>query len=153
MAFLDFLNPILQPIITKSPLLTIFIVSLIISLLIVLVYKYFTNQQEMKQIKDAQKEFQKKMKESKNHPEELMKLQKEAMSKNFEYMKHTLKATLITMLPVLLIIGWMNGHLAFEPIFPQETYSITASFAKGVTGDAELLLGNGTELEIGRAHV
>ena len=59
------LNPVFGPLLKLGPFWAIFILSLIISLLIVLVYKYATNQEEMKRLKDQQKDFQKKMKELK----------------------------------------------------------------------------------------
>lgn len=143
MAFLD---PVFNPVLALGPLWAIVLLSLIISLVIVLVYKFFTNQEEMKRLKDEQKEFRKRMNELKSNPEEMMKVQKEAMQKNFQYMKHSFKATLITMLPILLIFGWMNAHFAYEPIYPDETYSITAKFKQGVAGEAELIPDEGTEL-------
>lgn len=147
MAILDpILNPIMQPLLNLSPFLGILILAFVISLLITLAYKYLTNQQEMKRLKDEQKEFQKKMKELRSNPEELLKIQKEAMSKNFEYMKQSFKPTLYTMLPILLIFGWMSAHLAYEPIFPNEKYGITAEFAEGVKGEAELVVDEGTQL-------
>jgi uncharacterized membrane protein (DUF106 family) len=149
MAFLDpVLNPILGPLLNWSPFWGIFVLSLVISLVITLTYKFFTNQTEMKRLKDEQKEFQKRMKELKEHPQEMMKIQKEAMSKNFEYMKHSFKPTLITMLPIILIFGWMNAHLAFEPIYPGETYSVTAMFNEGVVGATELLLDDGSNFAV-----
>jgi len=147
MSFLDpVLNPVLGPLLTKSPLLLIILVSLVISVIITVAYKFLTDQNEMKRLKEQQKEFQKRMKELRQHPEEMMKVQKEAMKSNMDYMKHSLKATLITMLPIILIFSWMSGHLSFEPIYPGETYSVTATFAKGVTGDAQLIADEGTEL-------
>ena len=147
MVFLDsILTPALLPLFAWNPFWGIVIFSFVISLLITLAYKYLTNQNEMKRLKEEQKEFQKRMKELKEHPEEMMKIQKEAMSKNFEYMKHSLKATLITMLPIILVFSWMNGHLAFEPINPMETYSVTAMFKEGLTGEVELVPDEGTTL-------
>lgn len=147
MSFLDpVLNPVLGPLLTKSPLLLILLVSLLISVIITVAYKFLTNQEEMKRLKEQQKDFQKRMKELRQHPEEMMKVQKEAMKSNMDYMKHSLKATLITMLPIILIFSWMSGHLSFEPIYPGETYSVTATFAKVVTGEAELIPDKGTEL-------
>lgn len=151
MAFLDSLfDPVLLPLMNKSPFLGVLLISLVLSFIVVLVYKYFTNQVEMKRIKEQQKEFQQKLKELKDKPEEMEKLQKEAMGKSFESMKesmkHTWRATLITILPVILVFGWMNGHLAFEPIYPGETYSITAQFKEGIIGEAQLIVDEGTEL-------
>ncbi len=147
MAFLDpLLNPVLLPALEKSPFLGILIVSFVISLIIVLAYKYFTNQEAMKQIKEQQKGYQHRMKELRNSPEEAMKIQKEAMSKNFEYMKHSFKATFITIIPIIIIFGWMNSHLLYEPIYPGESYSVTAKFVSGLAGEAELLADKDTEL-------
>lgn len=147
MTFLDtILNPVLGPLLGLGPFWAVLILSLVISLIIVLVYKYFTDQKEMKRLKEQQKEFQKRMKELKHDPSAMMSVQKEAMQANFQYMKHSFKATLITMLPILLIFGWMNAHLAFEPIFPGEPYSLSATFAEGVTGEAELAVNEGSEL-------
>ena len=147
MSFLDpVLNPILLPLLNKSPILLIVLVSFFISLIITVVYKFATDQKEMKRLKEQQKEFQKRMKEMRSNPEEMMKVQKEAMKSNMDYMKHSLKSTLITMLPIILIFSWMAGHLSFEPIYPGEQYSVAATFAKGVTGETELVPDSGTEL-------
>lgn len=148
MAFLDpVLNPVLQPLLNYSPLWTIFILALAISVIMVLAYKLLTNQSEMKRLKGEQKDYQKKMKGMRDQPEEMMKVQKQAMKKNMEYMKQSFKPTLITMIPLLLLFGWMSAHLAFEPIYPGETYSITAEFSDAVSEKEAMLLGDeGTEI-------
>ena len=40
----------------------------------------------------------------------------------------------------------MNAHLIYEPVYPGETYSVTAEFAKGVSGEAQLIADKGTDL-------
>ncbi len=147
MAFLDpVLNPVLQPLLNTSPVLVIILFSLLVSLLITFVYKWMTNQDEMKRLKEQQKEYQKRMKELRANPDEMMKVQKEAMKANMDYMKQTLKPTLVTMLPIIVIFTWMAGHLSYEPIYPGETYSFTATFKEGVSEKAELQVEEGTEL-------
>ncbi len=150
MAFLDpIFNPIFGSLINASPFWAICVLALLIAVLISLVYKYATNQDLMKALKDEQKEYQKKIKGLRDQPEKMMAMQKEAMSKNMAYMKQSFKPTLITMIPIILIFGWMAGVLAYEPIFPGETYSITAIFEKGVVEDALLVLDEGSELVLG----
>lgn len=100
----------------------------------------------MKRLKDEQKSYSQKLKELRDNPAEMMKVQKEAMKTNMEYMKLSFKPTLITMLPILLIFGWMAGHLSFEPIYPGETYSIIVLFKTGITGDTELVVDDKTTL-------
>lgn len=146
MAFLDpVFNPVFLPLLNLSPILGLLLLSFLISLLVTYAYKWFTNQTLMKELKEKQTDFQKKMKELRSHPEEMLKVQKEAMKVNMEYMKHSFKPTLFTMLPILLIFGWMAGHLAFEPIYPQEAYSVTAFFKEGLTGNVTLVVDEGTE--------
>ena len=146
MVWYDFMNPVMNPILTLGPFWATLVISLVISLIITLVYKWVTNQELMKKLKEEQKEYQQKIKSLKDQPQEMMKMQKEAMKKNMEYMKHSFKPTLITMLPIIIIFGWMNAHLAFEPVYPGETFSLTAFFEKGVTEEVELIVDQDTEL-------
>ena len=148
MVFLDpVLNPVFLPVLNFSPMFAILLLSFLISLIILVVYKFFTNQAEMKRLKETQTEYQKKMKELRNNPEELMKVQKEAMKQNMDYMKHSFKATLITFLPVILIFGWMNAHFAYDPILPNSLYEITTTFGAGAGENAELVVDkNNTEI-------
>ncbi len=147
MAFLDpVFNPVFLPLLNLSPVLGLLLLSFLISLLVTYAYKWLTNQTLMKELKEKQTDFQKKMKELRSSPEEMLKVQKEAMKVNMEYMKHSFKPTLFTMLPILLIFGWMAGHLAFEPIYPQEAYSVTAFFKEGLVGNAMLIADENTEI-------
>jgi len=145
MAFLDpFLSPLVQPLLNRSPFWVIFLTAFVVSLLITLAYKYMTDQTKMKYLKDQQKEYQKKMKGLRDQPEQMMKVQKEAMKLNGQYMKLSLKPTLITMLPILLIFGWMSANLAFEPILPGKMYSVEVDVVDGYPGLVELIPDDGT---------
>lgn len=148
MAWYSFLDYLFGPLLNLGPFWAIFVLALFVSVLITLVYKYMTNQQMMKEMKEKQKEAQNKIKELKDKPEEMMRMQKEMMKQNFEYMKHSFKPTFITMIPVLLIFGWMAAYFSYEPIYPGETYRITAEFLEEVKGEAELVadVDQGTEL-------
>ena len=146
MAFLDpVLNPLFGNLMTNSPFLVILITAFVVSVLITFVYKLMTDQDLMKAMKDEQKSYQEKIKALKNQPEKMMALQKEMMSKNFDYMKHSFKPTLVTFIPIILIFGWLAGNFAYEPIYPGETYSITATVLDGIN-EVEILLGAGSEL-------
>ncbi|HIH10945.1 TPA: DUF106 domain-containing protein [Candidatus Woesearchaeota archaeon] len=147
MSFLDpVLNPVFQPLFNVSPFWAIVVLALLISLLMTLVYKFFTNQAEMKRLRDQQRESQDKMKTLRDKPDEMLKIQKEQMHANLEYMKKSFKPTLITMIPVFLLFGWMATHLSYEPIFPGEEYTVTAFFLPTASGKAELIVDEGTTL-------
>ncbi len=87
----------------------IVIVSFIITLLTTLVYKYFTDQEALKKIKEDNKKLQEEMKNHKDNPTKMAELQKEMLQKSLiEPMKHQVKPLIITFLPFLLIFGWLR---------------------------------------------
>jgi len=137
--FANLLNPVLNPLLGLGPIWVILIISLIVSLIVTLVYKYATNQEKMKELKLEMKANQKLMKELKNEPAKVMAMQKDAMKKNMEYMKHSFKATLITFIPIIIIFGWMQAHLAFIPIMPGDEFSVTTIFEEGLSGDVVIV--------------
>jgi len=146
MVFGSFLNPVFSPLLLMHPAWIVFIISAIVSILITVIYKFTTNQSLMKDLKSELKEFQKEMKELRDNPKEMMAVQKKAMQTNMKYMSHSMKSTLFTFIPVILIFGWMNANVAFEPIFPGQEFSITAQFDKGTTGTINLIFPDGIDI-------
>ncbi|MAE13709.1 hypothetical protein CMO92_04030 [Candidatus Woesearchaeota archaeon] len=138
MAFGNLLDPIFGPLLNWPILLALAILSLLITVIITLITKYATNQTEMKRLKQDMKKYQKEMKSHKADPAQMMKVQKKAMSANTAYMKHSFRSMLWTLVPILIIFSWMNLHLAYEPILPNQEFELTATFSKGVTGQATL---------------
>lgn len=137
------LDPIFNPLLKLSPLLAIFIVSLVISIIVTLVYKWMTNQKLMKELKEDIKKHQKEMKENKKDPKKLMEINKKAMEKNMKYMMQSFKPTIITIIPIFLIFAWLNAHLAYEPIKPGQEFTTTAIFKKEITGAATIVVPEG----------
>ena len=91
------------------PLSGVIIVAFIITLLTTLVYKYFTDQEALKKIKEDHKLLQEEMKNNKDNPKRMAELQKEMLQKGLlEPMKHQLKPLLITFIPFILIFGWLR---------------------------------------------
>jgi uncharacterized membrane protein (DUF106 family) len=144
--FETILHPIFSPLLKLPPVVGILIISLLISIIITVVYKYMTDQTMMKDVKTRQKELQKKMKELRNQPEKLMKVQKEAMDLNLKYMSQSFKPTLITFLPIIIIFGWLNANLAFEPIQPGQEFTTTLMFKEGFTGNVTITVPEGVTL-------
>ena len=146
MVFENLLNPVLGPLVKLPPVAGIFIIALVISLIITIVYKYMTDQVMMKDLKTRQKDMQKKMKAARGDNPKLMKLQKEAMDLNMKYMKQSFKPTLVTFLPIIIIFGWLNANLAFEPLHPGEEFTATLLFEKELTGDVSVDVPDGVEV-------
>ncbi len=146
MVFESLLNPIFSPLLKLNILLAIAIISLLISLIITIVYKYMTDQTMMKDLKTRQKDMQKKMKSLRNEPEKLMKVQKQAMELNMTYMKQSFKPTLITFLPIIIIFGWLNAHMAYDPILPGQEFPVDLVFQSGFTGDVTVSVPEGVSV-------
>jgi len=144
MAFLD---PVLNPLLKLPILWAIILLSFIIALIISVIYKYTTNQDLMKRLKEEMKEFQKQMKELRQDPQKMMAVQKKAMETNMKYMMQSMKSTLFTFIPIIIIFGWMNAHLAYEPIKPGQDFTTTVNFNEGVKGNIELVVPEGIGIQ------
>jgi len=151
MGIFSFLDPALgfvfNPLLNLQPFWAILIISLLISVIIVVIYKYTTNQSLMKDLKDEIKTLQKEMKELRSEPEKAMHVQKRAMETNMKYMMHSFKPTLITLLPIILIFGWLTANLAFTPLLPGEDFSATLSLDKNYGGNVSLIVPEGLVLD------
>jgi len=137
------LDPIFMPLIKMNPpILPITIISLGLTILITVIYKFTTDQDVMKSLKAEMKKSQTEMKKHKDDPQKMMKMQKKAMEKNMEYMKHSFKSTLFTMLPIIIIFGYLNSHLGYLPIMPNEPFTTTVEFKDEIDGEVELSVDN-----------
>ena len=139
MAYYDFLNVILGPLLNIHPLIAVIIMSLFISIIIILITKYTTDQALMKRLKEEMKEHQKQIKELRSNPAKAMEMQKKAMDANMKYMMHSLKPTLITFIPIILIFGWMSANFAYQGIHPDQEFSVSMLFDQGAKGSASAI--------------
>ncbi len=124
------LNFLLGWLLILPPFWAMFSLSLIVSVLTVLIYKYATNQSLMKQLKDEMKAFQQEIKQLKDQPEKAMEVQKKAMETNMKYMSHSLRPTLITFIPIILLFGWVSAHFAFEPLALGEEFTLSVELSE-----------------------
>ena len=146
MVFSDFFNFIFAPLLKLPTLAAIIIISFLISLLIIVITKYMTDQALMKRLKEEIKEYQKQAKELRSEPAKAMEVQKKAMEANMKYMTHSFKPTIITFIPIILIFGWMSSTFAYESIKPGQEFSVTAFFDKNTQEQAELIVPEGLNL-------
>lgn len=127
--------------------LGIFALAFIITLLMTLVYKWATDQQEMKRLKKQLKDLQAKMRKQRDNPKKAMQLQKKLMSLNGTYMKKSLKPALYTFIPIIIVFGWMATNLAFAPVMVGDSVVVSVELeqpayvsieASGVSVDGAL---------------
>ncbi len=140
------LDPIFSPLLALPTIVAILLVSALISFVIVIVYKYMTDQDLMKRLKDEIKELQSEMKTLRDNPEKMLAVQKRAMETNMKYMMHSLKPTLVTFIPIILIFGWLNAHFAYQPIIAGQDFSVTLQFEEGFSGNVSLASPSGLSI-------
>ncbi len=113
------------------------LISLAVSLLTVIIYKYTTNQTMMKGLKEDIKKLQGELKKHMSNQAKALSVQKEMMDKQMRMMSHSLTPTFITLLPIILLFGWLNSSLAYVPIAPDTQFTISVAFDDYV-GNAQL---------------
>jgi uncharacterized membrane protein (DUF106 family) len=86
------------------------IVVFLISVIVVVLQKYTTNQEELKKIKKIQKELQKKSKEHKHDPKKSMEIQKEMMDLMPKQMKLGMRTIVYTGIPFVLLFKWFYDY-------------------------------------------
>jgi len=123
------------PLLALPTIWAVIILSILISLITTLIYKWTTNQQLMKDLKDEIKRLQSEAKTLKDQPQKAMEVQKQAMETNMKYMSHSMRPTIITFIPIILIFGWMTANFAYEQIMPEQEFSISIAFQDGIKGN------------------
>ncbi|MBI2208681.1 DUF106 domain-containing protein [Candidatus Woesearchaeota archaeon] len=146
MVFENILNPVFTPFLNLPTLWAVILLSFLISLIITLIYKYTTDQNLMKSLKEEMKDLQKGMKELKNSPERAMQSQKKIMQLNGKYMMQSMKSMLYSFIPIILIFGWMNSHLAYDPVLPGQEFATKVTFDKNIVGSIELSVPEGIKV-------
>ncbi len=137
--FENLLDPVMRPLLSMSPFWAIFLIALLITLVITLVYKYATDQEHMKRLKEKVKQHQERLKKLRDNPEKMMREQQKMMKVNMELMKHSFKPTLYTFLPIIIVFGWLNAHMAYYNLAPNQPFTLSAHLAPGVS-DANLTI-------------
>lgn len=141
------MDPVFAPLLRLPPVAAIAIISLIISVLISIVYKFFTDQKKMHALKDELKDMQKEFKKHKDNPSKLKSLNSRMMQVNMDYMSHSFKAMMITLIPVIIMFSWLNAHLAYMPIEPDQAFTTTMVFkGNNINGMAAIDVPEGVEI-------
>ena len=144
----EWLGVVMSPILNLPPVVGIGIISFMISLLIILIYKFTTDQVLMKQLKEEIKQHQRDMKAVKEDPKKAIEIQKKAMEVNMKYMMQSFKPMIFTLIPVFFIFGWLSGAYAVEPIRPGQDFQVSAQFFDESEHTAALILPPGFSLDM-----
>jgi uncharacterized membrane protein (DUF106 family) len=120
--FVSWLNPVLYPLVNIDPLVALLVLSFVVALCNKLAYWKFTDQSLIREYKAQLKKFQEQLKKAKDDTKKMLEIQSKMMDINMQLMSQQFKPLLITMLPVIIIFGWMSLHLAYDPLQPGEPF-------------------------------
>tara|TARA_Y100000034_G_C6806541_1_gene362213 strand:- start:617 stop:1012 length:396 start_codon:yes stop_codon:yes gene_type:complete len=95
-----------------NPKVSIIILGFLVTLVMTIITKKFTDQNRMRELKKIQKACQIKLKDAKGDIKKQSEIQKEMMACSMELMKHSFKPMLYTMVPILLLIMWVRNVYA-----------------------------------------
>ncbi|MEM2954603.1 MAG: EMC3/TMCO1 family protein [Candidatus Nanoarchaeia archaeon] len=129
----------LVEILQQYALISIVGISAIISLASTLVYKYATDQSLIKALREEAKKIQEELKNAKNDQQKTAELQNKLVPINLKLMSQTLRPSIITIIPFILIfallskiynsmviiplpfwkghLGWIGTYIIFSMIF------------------------------------
>lgn len=106
----------LNTFIQANPKISIIIFSLGVTIFMTIIRYFFTDRKAMREIKEKQKTIREEMKKHKDNPEKIMELNKQMMEHFPIQMKQSFKLMLITIVPMLLLLGWLRS--TFTEILP-----------------------------------
>ncbi|MBU2052907.1 MAG: EMC3/TMCO1 family protein [Nanoarchaeota archaeon] len=104
------LNPSLGALINWDITWGTLLVFFIIALITTLIQKYATDQETLRELRKEQKEMQKEMKKYKEDPKKMMELQKELWPSTMKMMEVSMKSSLFTIIPFILLIRWFMDY-------------------------------------------
>ncbi len=92
-----------------NPLPSLIVIAFLVTFIMTLVTKKFTNQNRMKELKELQKACKIKLKDHKGDMAKQGEINKEMMACTMELMKHSFKPMLYTLIPLLIFFWWIRG--------------------------------------------
>lgn len=99
----------LTALIQSNPKLWIVVISLVITVFVTVISYFVTDKNIMRDIKAKQKALREEMKQYKDNPQKMMELNKKMMEDFPHQMKQSLKISVITLIPMLIVFKWLRS--------------------------------------------
>ncbi|MEK6921279.1 MAG: EMC3/TMCO1 family protein, partial [Nanoarchaeota archaeon] len=116
------------------PIILVIAVGILFSVIMVVLTKYTTDQDLLKRLREEMKELQAEMKMLKDNPGKGGEVNKRMMEANMKMMMQSWKPMIFSMIPAILILGWFNSNIAYEPLVIGEEFSVELEFYESITG-------------------
>lgn len=100
----------------RNPRTSIVLISFLVTFVMTLATKYLTDQKRIKELKEIHKRCQIEIKDAQGDLKKQSEIQSEMMNCSLEMMKYSMKPTLITFIPLILLLGFIRG--VYLEVFP-----------------------------------
>src|SRR5919108_4002002 len=111
-----FFDLLLNPFQYLDPLWPLLIFSFVTGIIMLVIYRYTSNQKGIKETKDRIKAYLLEIRLFKDDLGILLSAQKNILRHNLTYMKHAVKPMLFMIIPVLLILIQLEGWFGRKPL-------------------------------------
>ena len=137
---LETISTFFTNILVFSPLPTLILIGFLVSLFVTLVSKFLTDQKALKKIKEDMSELRAKLKTHKSDIKVMGDVNRQMIQRSSEQMRKSIRSLFFTLLPLLLVITWMQGNVALDNIDPGDQFSISVILDEEQTEDVNILL-------------
>ncbi len=119
---LDF---ILNPLIDMGYIPALVVLAFVFTFALTFLQKKVTDQELLKRIKEEMKELQNEMKLLKDNPGRMREIQSQIAATNMKAFKQSIKPSLYTIIPFIVIFGWLNANISYLPLMPGDEFTVT----------------------------
>jgi len=98
--------------ILSYPQISIVAISFIVTTCITIISYFVTDRELLKRIKEKQKALREEMKKHRDNPEKMMEINKKMMEDFPHQMKQSMKISVITIIPLLILFRWLKPTFA-----------------------------------------
>ena len=109
-------DPTIGTLLNWNPHIGMIIIAGILGLITILIQKYTTDQETLRQLKKEQKMLQEEVKKHKNNQEKFMELNRKQLELLPKTMDITLRPIMYTSVPLILFFRWFNDYFTASPV-------------------------------------
>jgi len=130
---------LLAPFASLSPWYGIAVVSLLTGVVMLLIFRFTSNQHAIRRAKDRIRAHLLEVRLYRDDVGVLLRAQKDILVSNLAYLGHSLGPLVVMIVPVVLILVQLNTHYGYHPLRPGESAIIAAKLAPDADLDPEPL--------------
>ena len=113
------------------PLLLLLALSLVIGFLAVLAFGYFSDQTKIRLVKDRMQAHLLAVRLFQDNLAAVLQAYRKILWYTVQYLYLALKPSLIMLVPLLILVVYLDSYFGYEPVHPNESFLFTAQMASG----------------------